>query len=176
MADVLNCKISSAREPDEAFSIRFEMKRISNLSAVLAGTVLLCVYGCGGGGEEAGDGNIISATITLTDASGSQVAAIPAAGSPAGVVTGRITLKPGLDVNPATVKMTVVRDDFVAIGGSPVVMDHNLTSGEYSAAIAIPDNAASYLRTYKVSVTARNSAGRPVPFISQIGTFKQSEP
>lgn len=134
------------------------------------------MVGCGGGGTEAGDNNILAASLSLTNSIGTAVKVIPAIGSPAGVVTGRITLNPTLDVNPATVKMTVIRDDFYAVGGSPVVMDRNVSTGEYSAAVAIPDNTSSSLRTYRVSITARNSAGRPVPFVSQVGSFQQAEP
>jgi len=143
---------------------------------VYLATLLSTVVGCGGGGIEAGDGNIVAASLALSDGAGNVVGVIPATGSPAGVVTGRITLAGGLDVNPATVKMTVVRDDTKAVVGSPVVMDRNLTSGEYSAALAMPNNESPYLRTFRVSITARSSTGRPVPFISQIGSFQQSEP
>ena len=150
------------------------MKQLIYLSLIVCGMTGLT--GCGGGGEEPGDNNIVAASLALTDGVGRPIGLIPATGTPAGVVTARITLKPGLDVNPATVKMTVVRDDFYAVGGSPVVMDRNPTTGEYSGAVAIPDNTLTSLRNYKVSITARNSAGRPVPFISQIGTFQQAEP
>jgi hypothetical protein len=150
------------------------MKKLIYMSLFVS--VLTPLVGCGGGGVEAGDNNILAASLSLTNSLGTPVKVIPATGSPAGVVTGRITLNPTLDVNPATVKMTVVRDDFYSVGGSPVVMDRNVTTGEYSAAIAIPDNVTTSLRSYKVSITARNSAGRPVPFVSQIGTFQQSEP
>ena len=138
----------------------------------------LLAYGCGGSDGQAldPDANIISSSISLTNGSGTALAVIPATGTPAGVVTGRIRLNPGLDVDFTSARMSVVRDDSVALSGSPATMDYNAFNGEFSAALGVLANTSTSVRTYTLSITARDSSGAPVPFVSRIGTFTQAAP
>jgi hypothetical protein len=80
----------------------------------------------------------------------------------------------GLDIDTSTMKMTVTRDDSVAVGGTPKVMDYNATTREFSCAIIVPANSATTARTYTVTITGKDSIGAPIPFTSKLGTFIQS--
>ena len=144
---------------------------------ILCFGVGLLAFGCGGSsGKLDLDTNILSSSISLTNGSGATVAVIPATGTPAGVVTGRIRLNPGLDVDFSSARMLVVRDDSVALPGSPVAMDYNAFNGEFSAALSVPTNTSTAVRTYTLTITAKDSIGEPVPFASRIGTFTQAAP
>lgn len=154
---------------------RHQMKKVHGFFYVFVG---LMACSCGGSSGKAldPDANIISSSISLTNGTGTAVGVIPATGTPAGVVTGRIRLNPGLDVDFTSARMSVVRDDSVALSGSPATMDYNAFNGEFSAALGVPANTSASARTYTVSITAKDSAGAPVPFVSRIGTFTQAAP
>ncbi len=148
----------------------------TQFKVTVAAMLLFGALGCGGATtiDIFNDPNVFAASLTLTNGSGGMISSVPASGSPAGVVTGKITLAVGLDVDPATMKMTVTREDSVVIVGSPKVMDFNATTREFSCALTVPDNTAGIGRTWTLTITGKDDVGAPVPFVGKVGTFVQS--